>query len=58
MLPSYEEAFRWSIQVAQGSAYIHEKGVLLMGCHNLDEIDNVKLRDFGGLSIDGSKTFA
>ncbi|KAF2253831.1 kinase-like protein [Trematosphaeria pertusa] len=59
MLPSYEERFRWSIQAAQGSAYIHEKGVLQsdIGCQNLllDENDNIKLCDFGGSSIDGSK---
>lgn len=58
-VPSHEEAFRWSIQAAQASAYIHEKGILQsdMGCHNflLDEDDNVKLCDFGGSSIDGSK---
>jgi serine/threonine protein kinase len=59
MLPSPEEAFRWSIQAAQGCAYIHEKGVLQsdMGCHNLllDENENVKLCDFSGSSIYSSK---
>lgn len=57
-LPSYDTALRWSIQTAEGLAYIHTKGVLQgdIGCHNilLDNEDNVKLCDFGGSSIDGS----
>lgn len=59
LLPSYQERFRWSIQVAQAIAYTHERGVFQsdIGCHNLllDEDDNIKLCDFGGSSIDGSE---
>jgi hypothetical protein len=58
-VPLHDEAFRWSIQAAQASAYIYENGILQgdIGCHNLllDEDDNVKLCDFGGSSIDGSE---
>ncbi|EXJ69282.1 uncharacterized protein A1O5_07318, partial [Cladophialophora psammophila CBS 110553] len=57
-LPSTEEAFRWSIQAAEGSAYMQEKGVIQydIRCHKLllDKHDNVKFCDFGGSSIDGS----
>ncbi|KAK5233206.1 hypothetical protein LTR47_005703 [Exophiala xenobiotica] len=57
-LPSVEEAFKWSIQAAEGSAYLHENGVIHydMGSANLllDQDDNIKICDFGGSSIDGS----
>lgn len=58
-LPPQEDAFRWSIQAAQGMAYMHSTGVFQgdVGCHNLllDARDNVKICDFGGSFIDGSK---
>ncbi|KMU81587.1 hypothetical protein DIZ76_010018 [Coccidioides immitis] len=59
-VPSHELALRWSIQAAEGIAYIHSKGVLQgdIGCYNmlLDDEDNLKLCDFAGSSIDGSPT--
>ncbi|KAK5205008.1 hypothetical protein LTR41_009218 [Exophiala xenobiotica] len=57
-VPSVEEAFKWSIQAAEGSAYLHENGVIHydMGSANLllDRDDNIKICDFGVSSIDGS----
>jgi len=60
-LPLADKALRWSIQTAEALAYIHTKNVLQgdIGCHNLllDNDDNVKLCDFAGSSIDGSKPY-
>jgi serine/threonine protein kinase len=60
-LPPPDTALRWSIQTAEGFAYIHSKDVLQgdIGCHNLllDNDDNVKLCDFAGSSLDGSNPY-
>ncbi|EXJ86774.1 hypothetical protein A1O3_03728 [Capronia epimyces CBS 606.96] len=56
--PSRDEMLRWSIQAAEGAAYIHEKGVIQadLTCINLllDRDGNLKFCDFAGSSIDGS----
>ena len=48
---------RWSIQTAQGLAFIHSRNVLQsdIGCHNilLDHQKDVKFYDFAGSLIDG-----
>ena len=58
-VPSRDIAFRWSIQAAEGLAYIHSKGVLQgdisIGNILLDKQDNLVFCDFGGSSIDGSE---
>ncbi|KZF26569.1 kinase-like protein [Xylona heveae TC161] len=57
--PSYEQALKWSCQAAEGMAYIHHKGVIQgdFGGHNMlfDEHEDLKITDFGGSSIDGSR---
>jgi serine/threonine protein kinase len=49
---------QWSVQIAQGLAYIHSRVVLQsdIGCHNimLDQQGNLKFSDFAGSSIDGA----
>lgn len=59
--PSPDTALRWSVQAAEGLAYIHARHVLQgdIGCHNLllDHDDNVKFCDFAGSSIDGSSPY-
>ncbi|OAP64344.1 hypothetical protein AYL99_00316 [Fonsecaea erecta] len=54
--PSRNQALKWSIQVAEGVAYLHQKNIMQgdIGCHNiLLKDDEIKLCDFGGSSIDG-----
>ena len=58
-MPTAELALRWSLQAAQGLAYIHSKGVLQtdISCSNmlLDKSNNLVLCDFAGSSLDGGK---
>ena len=59
--PSHNQALKWSCQVAEGLAYLHQKGIVQgdVGCHNtLLKHDEIKLCDFGGSSIDGKPTVA
>ncbi|KAF2241447.1 kinase-like protein [Trematosphaeria pertusa] len=54
--PSHKQALKWSCQVAEGIAYLHQKGVIQgdIGCHNaLLKGNEIKICDFGGSSIDG-----
>ncbi|KAF2245204.1 kinase-like protein [Trematosphaeria pertusa] len=54
--PSHNQALKWSCQVAEGIAYLHQKSIVQgdIGCHNiLLKGDEVKICDFGGASIDG-----
>jgi|SRR5882757_9814807 len=52
-------AWRWPIQIAEGLAYIHSRGVLQadVGCHNvlLNSDEDTKICDFVGSSIDGEE---
>jgi serine/threonine protein kinase len=52
-----DQAMRWSIQTAQGLAFIHSRNILQsdIGCHNLllDHQEDLKFCDFAGSSIDG-----
>ena len=54
------KAALWAQQAAQGLEFVHDCGVIQgdVGCHNmlLDDDDNLKLSDFAGSSIDGSKS--
>jgi serine/threonine protein kinase len=60
--PSHNQALKWSCQVAEGVAYLHQKGVVQgdVGCHNalLGDLDDIKLCDFGGSSIYGKPATA
>lgn len=53
------KAAMWAQQAAEGLEFVHNCGVIQgdVGCHNmlLDDDDNLKLSDFAGSSIDGSK---
>ena len=55
---SLEDRLRWALQVAEGLAFCHSKGILHadLGCSNifLTRQHDAKLGDFGGSSIDGS----
>ncbi|KAI1979449.1 hypothetical protein LOZ53_000661 [Ophidiomyces ophidiicola] len=57
--PTQSEILRWASQIGLGLEYIHSRGVFQIdiGAHNvlLDWDDNVKLNDFAGSSLDGSK---
>ncbi|KAF2459211.1 kinase-like domain-containing protein [Lineolata rhizophorae] len=57
----YEQALKWSRQIAEGIAYVHRKGVIQgdIGCHNaLLDGDDIKLCDFAGSSVDGKPPLA
>ncbi|KAF2176312.1 kinase-like protein [Zopfia rhizophila CBS 207.26] len=59
--PSHNQALKWSCQVVEGVAYLHQKGIVQgdIGCHNtLLKCDETKLCDFGGSSIDGKPATA
>ena len=59
--PSHSQALKWSRQVAEGVAYIHQKNIVQgdIGCHNiLLKCDEIKLCDFGGSSIHGQPAIA
>ncbi|KAF2241827.1 kinase-like protein [Trematosphaeria pertusa] len=54
--PSRKQALKWSYQLAEGIAYLHQKGVIQgdIGCHNiLLKGDDIKVCDFSGASVDG-----
>lgn len=56
-LPSLDQIFKWSQQVAEGIQYLHSKNVFQadIGTHNLllDSEYDLKVCDFAGSSIDG-----
>lgn len=48
--PSHNQALKWSCQVVEGLAYLHQKGIVQgdVGCHNgLLKSGEIKLCDFG-----------
>ena len=58
--PTLQTALKWSLQTAEGQAYIHSKGVLQADISGgnllLDKNNDLVLCDFAGSSIDGSKS--
>ena len=57
--PTLQTALKWSLQTAEGQAYIHSKGVLQADISGgnllLDKNNDLVLCDFAGSSIEGSK---
>ena len=57
-LPPAQDVLRWAIQIAQALQHVHSCGVFQVdiGPHNmlLDWVEDVKLTDFAGSSVDGS----
>ncbi|KAL9129664.1 MAG: hypothetical protein Q9217_001943 [Psora testacea] len=58
--PTLQTALKWSLQTAEGQAYIHSKGVLQADISGgnllLNKNNDIVLCDFAGSSIDGSKS--